>query len=332
MRVGVEVSDEFDAPSAIGQGTILGPTLFLTFFDDSDGDDSNGKAFSFADDKKKAIVVKSLDDTAKLQEDIDKFVHWCDRNGLELNVEKCKVMTFSQKRNPILENYYIKGKLVERVGEMPDLGVKMDSKLNFAAHRDYIKAKADGCLGFVKRECYKALSKENAKLLYETLVRSHLEYANVIWSPYTLGHKEFIESTQKQAVMFMHGDNINRQENDYALRPYRERCEELKLASLNRRRVNSAVLWIHKLISGRLDSPYLRSQINLNTEGRAVRNREFIRINRSRTKYGWNSPFNSACRAFNYAAAKVDPTLPFERFKKEILKLPDEAFGELVKM
>lgn len=31
VKIGTEVSEEFSAPSAIGKGTILGPTLFLTF-------------------------------------------------------------------------------------------------------------------------------------------------------------------------------------------------------------------------------------------------------------------------------------------------------------
>lgn len=199
-------------------------------------------------------------------------------------------------------------------------------------HRELAKKKADNNLGFVKRECYKALNIDNAKLLYGSLVRSHLEFANLIWSPHTLTHKQQMESTQKQAVIFLHKDNINRQENDYVLRPYRERCEELGITSLNRRRVNFAVLWIHQLITGRIDSPYLRGQLNLNTGERTLRNPQFIRLKRSRTEYGRNSPFNNACRAFNCAATTIDPTLPFARFKQEVMKLPDETFGDLIEL
>ena len=208
----------------------------------------------------------------------------------------------------------------------------MDPKMSFALHREMVKKKADNNLGFVKRECYRALNTDNAKLLYGSLVRSHLEYANVIWSPYASSHKEQIESTQKQAVIFLHGDNINRKENDYVLQPYRERCDELGIVSLNRRRVISSVLWMHQLISGRIDSPYLRSQLNLNTGERKLRNPEFIRLKHSRTEYGWNSPFNNACRAFNCAVTIVDPTLPFTRFKHEVMQLPDQVFGDLIEL
>lgn len=91
------------------------------------------------------------------------------------------MMTFTHKRNPIIANYNIKGNPIQRVEQISDLGLTMDTKMSFALHRELAKKKADNNLGFVKRECYKALNMDNAKLLYGSLVRSHLEYANVIW-------------------------------------------------------------------------------------------------------------------------------------------------------
>lgn len=164
-------------------------------------------------------------------------------------------MRFAHKRCPIIATYNIKGEPIERVTEMPDLGVRMDSKMSFLSHMEFAKKKG-------------MLNVDNTKLLYSTLVRSHLEYANIIWSPAAECHKKFLESTQKQAVIFINKDNINRKENNYVLRPYRERCEELDLTSLNRRRVNSAIFWMNKLISGRIDCPALRNELDINTGDR----------------------------------------------------------------
>lgn len=52
VKIGSVLSEQFTAHSAIGQGTILGPTLFLSFFDDSDGVNGPAKSFNFADDIK----------------------------------------------------------------------------------------------------------------------------------------------------------------------------------------------------------------------------------------------------------------------------------------
>lgn len=215
---------------------------------------------------------------------------------------------------------------------MCDLGVILEPKLSFNLHREYSKKKADGKLAFVKRECFKTLNLDNAKLLYGSLVRSHLEFGSVIWSPYHASNKAIIESTQKQAVMFLHDDYKNRHENNYVLSPYLERCSELGLTSLVRRRVNFSVLFIHKIISGKIDSPSLRNQLNLNTGVRSLRNPEFIKLKNCKTDFTLNSPFNLACRAFNHAALFIDPTLPFHDFRKEVVKLPDCAFGILSKL
>lgn len=100
---------------------------------------------------------------------------------------------------------------------------------------------------FVKRECYKSFNTDIAKILYGSLVRSHMEFASVIWNPSEITHRKSMESIQKDAVIYLHGDNVNRQENNYVLPPYDGRRAELKLESLARRRVNASALFIKKL-------------------------------------------------------------------------------------
>lgn len=171
-------------------------------------------------------------------------MEWCKLNDLELNTSKCKIMTFSRKPNPILATYTINGQPIDRVSEMRDLGVLMDSKLNFNYHLEYMKKKADTMMAFVRRECYNSFNIDIAKTLYSSLVRSNLEFASVIWKPYHSVHKQLIESTQKSAVIYFRGDNINRRDNGYVLAPYIDRCKELGLTTLCRKRVNADVLFI----------------------------------------------------------------------------------------
>ena len=81
-----------------------------------------------------------------------------------------------------------------------------------------------------------------------------------------------------------------------------------------------------------MDSPTLRSKLDLNTGIRTFRNPEFIKLKHSSTDYGLNAPLNYSCRAFNFAAIFIDPTLPFYEFRKKLIKLPDSAFGELTRL
>lgn len=163
-------SEEFPITSGVGQGTILGPLLFLIFFNDSDDgiDEKEVETFNFADDKKQACLVKNRFDGIKLQNAIDKFIAWCDENGLEVNSDKCHIISFSKKRKIIEINYTIRGKTIDRVSKIRDLGVMLDHKLDFHSHIEFAKKKAEMALGFVKRQCRNKLGKDIAKLLYSS--------------------------------------------------------------------------------------------------------------------------------------------------------------------
>lgn len=63
-----------------------------------------------------------------------------------------------------------------------------------------------------------------------------------VWFPQYVTHKRAIESTQKQFVIFLNGDDQDRADNDYVLEPYIDRCIELNLDTLVRRRTNACRL------------------------------------------------------------------------------------------
>lgn len=332
VRVGLAASECFSVPSSVGQGSILGPVMFLVFFDDSDDDSGDTSVFNFADDKKVAKVINNASDANELQRAIDRFINWCKKNGLEVNISKCKIITFTHKKKPLEFDYFLSGHKIDRVIEIRDLGVQLDTKLSFAAHREIVKKKAMSRLSFVRRVCRSNMDEEVSKLLYSSLVRSNLEFACSIWSPTGTTHRNEVESVQKQAVIFLNKDYIQRDENNYQLTPYIDRCMKFDLKTLVRRRIEATVLFMHKIISGRFKSTILRESLSINEGTRTLRNPEFIKIKFYRSTYAQNSPFNVACRAFNHAALFIDPTLPIYEFERMLKKLPDVCFGELCKL
>ena len=71
---------------------------------------------------------------------------------------------------------------IEKVANEKDLGVIIDSKLTF---RDHITSKvnlANRNLGIIFRT-FTFLDTEFFLNVYKSLVRPHLEYATVVWSP-----------------------------------------------------------------------------------------------------------------------------------------------------
>jgi len=68
-----------------GQGSVLGPLLFLIYINDLE-DDIVINVFKFADDTKLFRQVMDIADTVGMQEDLDRLVKWTDRWQIQFNV------------------------------------------------------------------------------------------------------------------------------------------------------------------------------------------------------------------------------------------------------
>ena len=66
---------------------------------------------------------------------------------------------------------------------MLDLGVHFDEKISFREHMHAKINKAYMMLGIIKRN-FKHLTIPTFVLLYNSMVRSHLDYCSSVWAPY----------------------------------------------------------------------------------------------------------------------------------------------------
>ena len=87
VKVGTKKSPELPVTSAVPQGSILGQLLFLVFVNSLPKVVTTSSIYIFADDTK---IMSS--NPMELQEDLDRFVQWCDQN--KINVEKTDLMMF----------------------------------------------------------------------------------------------------------------------------------------------------------------------------------------------------------------------------------------------
>jgi hypothetical protein len=74
----------------------------------------------FADGFKLYRVVVNNDHTVLLQNDLDALVFWCKNNGLEVNVSKCRVITFSHKLVSPIRHYSVNDDLLLNVDRICD--------------------------------------------------------------------------------------------------------------------------------------------------------------------------------------------------------------------
>ena len=232
------MSEWTDVRSGVPQGSVLGPILFLIYINDMPKVLANTCKL-FADDAKVFGDVSKPD--IILQKDIDNLSSWSETWQLPFNVKKCKCLHIG--RNNPENSYTMNGHILENVGSQKDLGIIVDRELKFHKQTAAAVKKANQVLGLIN----KTINTKNEKtipLLYMSLVRPHLEYANVVWGPKYKLDQQKIERVQRRATKMI--GNIK----DL---PYQDRLRFLNMPSLQHRRLRGDMIETFKIITGVLD-------------------------------------------------------------------------------
>lgn len=203
VRIGSTVSDSVLIPSGVPQGSHLGPLLFLIYINDLSNSLIYSNFLLYADDLKIFSEIKSPLDSSNLQKDIDATLQWSLKNGLDLNIKKCHSMTFSRHSSQFEFLYMIDSQYLSRVDSVKDLGIILDSSLDFKLHLDFIISKCMRLLGFIKRSTFHFKNWKSIYTLYNTLVLPNLIYCCQLWRPSLIIDKYNLDSIQRYFLRFI---------------------------------------------------------------------------------------------------------------------------------
>ena len=182
--------------SGVQQGTVLGPLLFVVFVNDLPGEVSSSVKM-FADDTKIYRSVSQASDVHLLQADLNALSGWSERWQLPLNREKCKALHLG--RNNENHVYDMGGTQLTQTLVEKDLGIQVDSQLKFREQAAAAVSKASRILSVIRRS-FGLLGETTLPLLFRTMVRPHLEYANAVWGPFNREDQKRIERVQRRAT------------------------------------------------------------------------------------------------------------------------------------
>ena len=121
-------SDSPPVVSGVLQGTVLGPLLFSLHINDIMSD-IEPEIRLFADDCIFYREIKDMEDTLKLQKDIDRLGIWARILGMRFQPVKCNLMQLTKKYNKIQASYTLEGTVLENVESIKYLGVTITSDL-----------------------------------------------------------------------------------------------------------------------------------------------------------------------------------------------------------
>ncbi len=244
-------SNSYASFSGVPQGSILGPLCFIIYLNDVVDIIQNSQILIYADDIKIFHKIGNVDDCLMLQNDINKLKDWCLLNKLPLNIDKCKVVSFTLSYNPCQFDYHIGNSILQRTTNIKDLGVHYDSKFSFKEHVTNIVGKAGKMFGFIVRNCKGFNNVLPLIQLFNSLVRSRLEYCSTAWFPYYDYQIRLLENVQRKFLKYLYFKD----EGVWPVRnyPHVVLLERYKLNTLQCRRVVSALIFLHKLLNNKID-------------------------------------------------------------------------------
>ncbi len=291
VRVGGELSSSREVISGIGQGSILGPLLFIAYVNGvSELRLSAGaEILLYADD---LVYVKPMDAPtaeAEMGRDIQAIADYFSSISLNLNNTKTRYMLFSVSPTPLnlASEPVVNGMQVERTDLYRYLGVELDPGLSYAVHTRHKVAKARAALGCLSRTVRGFVPQQKFRMLYLSLVRSVLLYAMPVCFPRFKRDIILLERTQKFACRLI--------VNNFDLR-YNELLSITKLHSIIRTVVEYRFILIYK---------YVYNYRHVPPGVICVRNGCSRRTNHSKTIYIPNCKLESTNTSCFYQCARL---------------------------
>lgn len=235
--------------SGVPQGTVLGPILFLIYIWDLDKDLEGVTISSFADDTRIVGAVKSDEDAANIQLQLNKIYNWASENNMSFNATKFVHLHYSSGPTnslPIHKFLAPNQQIITSESTVRDLGVLMCTDLSSNEQVTSMVAQARKRMGWILRT-FACREKQPMLTLFKSLILPLVEYCCQIWSPGQLGMIRRLESVQRTFTYKIEGQRNNN---------YWERLKCLDMFSLERRRERYILIYIWKIIQNKVPNIY----------------------------------------------------------------------------
>ena len=281
------------------QGSVIGPLLWNIYFNDILH--LIPEAYAYADDctltftcsrENRHATILRINETLKL------IVAWGKRWQVSLAPEKTQVILISRRHetpDENIPNIELENKCLAQQSSINILGVQIDNHLSFTNHVKDIATKGARKLACIRRIFY-ILDRKGCQALYNSQVRSLMEYSPLVWSSCPPSYLRLLDRIQERAIRMI--ENIRQNINT-----------PITFQPLQHRRNVSGLCVIYKV--HKLQNPHLSSmclppeRYNYNTRQASTSGQE-LQIPFARTEQYLRSFLPRYSRLWNKVAQEID--------------------------
>lgn len=233
-------SERLTVDSGVSQGSVPGPLLFLMFINDVlHGIPVTVKLY--VNDCVLYSEIENTTDQELLNEALRQVVAWCEAWQMSTNFKKTVFMSITRKKHKLRFSYATGNIFLSEVTHYEYLRLWITNGLTWNKHLEYVVANANRKLFFLRRAL--KLSTPTVRLLaYKAVILPILDYACVIWDPFTKPSINKIEMVQRKAARFIY--------NSFGRTSVTELLTKANLLPITQRNRVSRLKFLFQLING----------------------------------------------------------------------------------
>ena len=161
--------------------------LFIIMISDIDEHVKECIVRCFADDTRVSKKIKNEEDKQQMQEDLNSIYKWAEENAMKFNEDKFEQLSYGDTNVVKIEPYKNPAnKEIQSENTVKDLGITTNNNLTYKEHIHSIVTSSRIKSGILLRT-FLTREAEIMMKLFNTYIRSKLEYCCSVWSPTVQG-------------------------------------------------------------------------------------------------------------------------------------------------